>query len=176
MYVAADLLGWVASAILVGAFYARSDRGLFWALLAGLSLMAIHQLAIGAPTAAGSFALGALRVVALLRWPRSRGLTVLFCAATLASAALTYHGAASVLAAIGGLATTLSLYRFAGRDLRLSLLPANLVWIAHHVAVGSLPALVMEVAIMAGNALTAWRISEAQQRGARIAAVEGPAR
>jgi hypothetical protein len=162
-----EAAGWAASAVLVAAFWTTGDRRLVWGLLCGLSLLAVHQAGIGARTAAVGSVLGILRMATALVWPRSLALTLAFCAAGLVSASLTWDGAASLLAAVGGIATTLCLHAFAGRRLRLSLLPGNAVWIAHHLVVGSAPALALEIAIMAGNAATAWRLSFRDRRTPR---------
>ena len=150
-----EVLGWAASIVIVAAFWRRADRHMLWALLAGLLLMAVHQVGVGAHTAAAGFAIGALRTVAVLHWPRSMALMLLFCGATAVSAALTWSGLVSALAAAAGIATTVALFVLTGRGLRLALLPGNGAWITHHLLTGSMPSLAMEVAIMAGNLVVA---------------------
>ena len=150
-------VGWTASAFLVGAFWCREDRALSLVLAAGLALMAVHLGASGAWTAASGCACGAARSLAALRWPGSVRLALASCAAGAALAVPTWDGLPSALALLAGTATSLALVLLRGRAMRLAMLPVSCVWTAHHLLVGSVPALATELLAAAGNATAAWR-------------------
>lgn len=156
--IAIQAVGWLGSALVIGAFWSTNDRRMAVALALGLAAMSVHFAAIGAATAAANCALGAFRGAASLRWPGSRRLMLGVCAAGVIVSVLTWSGAASALAMAAGTANTIFLLTLGGARLRLSMAAASGVWIAHHLLVGSLPALAMEMLVAAGNLVSAGRL------------------
>ncbi len=144
-------LGWIASALVVTAFWSRDDRVLNVLLLVGLAGMASHLAMLGAWTGAASCMCGALRSGAALRWHGSRPLALLFCAAAVVLAVPTWAGVTSALVVAAGVTSTFVLLLLSGARMRLAMAPISVLWLTHHIMVGSLPAVVMETMVMLGN-------------------------
>lgn len=143
--------GWLGALLLVAAFWCPDERWLGGLLVGGLSLMAAHLMGLGAFTAGAGCLVGAARCLATLRWPGSIWVAVIASVATVLVAIPSWGGLSSGLALAASLGSVGVMATLRGRTMRCGMLPVNVIWIAHDILVGSMPALATELACMAGN-------------------------
>jgi len=153
---AVQMLGAAAGAATLAAFCLRDEKAMLRVLSFGLVLWTLHHGLLHAATAAAGSALSLLRVGCLLRWKGNPRIESLFCAANVLAAALTWNGPASAFALAAMTAATIGMNRLEGVWLRACLICVSLLWIGHHLLVGSMGGAATECALICANL---WAIS-----------------
>lgn len=154
----------VLSQILVGiaicfdilSFQFKERTKIVACLLVSCLLIAAHFLILGHWTAVCLGLLAALRFAASL-FSTSKKLMLVFIAATLVLAALTYNGLLSLLAGSGGCFGTAASFCKEDKRLRQLMLVGTSLWIIHNYLAGSPGAVLMEAIFITSNVVGYFR-------------------
>lgn len=131
-----------------------------WSAL-GAILWALQYLLLGAWTAGLSMAVTALRTILSGLHPKAfikHGSVAVFVAIFAGLTLLSWQGYISLLPAFAVINTTLALYYFGNRNMRIALLASSLAWIVNDVYWQAWPALIAESVAIGINIRTIRKI------------------
>ena len=137
-------------------FQFKERRRIILCLIVSCLLIAAHFALLGHSTAMGLALLAAVRFVASYH-TTSKKVMAVFLGAAVAVATLTFHGTLSVLGCIGAIFGTIGSFCKEDKQLRLNMLAATSVWLAHNCLAGTPTAVLMEALFLASNLLGYYR-------------------
>ncbi len=162
----AQLTGYVAFALGVGAFLQRDDRRLRAMIGVQAFSYAVHFYLLGSLPAVVASLVTCTRAFISLR-TRSRAVAVLLIAVNLVLGAVTARGAASALPILATTLGTIAFFWFDGIGLRVVLLGATACWLLNNVLVGSIGGTFLELLIGGSNVVTVYRLGRRATEGQR---------
>ncbi|TPW30753.1 YgjV family protein [Pararhizobium mangrovi] len=170
--VAGQCVGLVALVLCLAAFASRSDERLLAVLILANVAFTLQYVLFGAWVGAGISALVILRIVFARRFKGSVAAMAGIIAANVAIAAFAWRGPGDLLPLGAGISGAVAMFMARGITMRVMLIVATLCWIGTNALVGSLGAMMADIAILATNLVTIVRlVSERTRSGPRI----GPA-
>jgi len=155
-FVLSQLLVVVAIGFDLLSFQFKERRRIILCLMVSCLLIAAHFGLLGLRTAMGLALLAAVRFIASY-YTTAKPVMAVFIAATVAVTALTYNGMLSVLACTGAIFGTVASFCKEDKQLRLNMLAATSVWLAHNCLAGTPVAVLMEALFLSSNLLGYYR-------------------
>lgn len=137
-------------------FQFKERRRIILCLIVSCLLIAAQFGLLGHRTAMGLALLAAVRFIASYH-TTAKTVMAVFIAAAVAVAALTYNGTLSVLACIGAIFGTIASFCKEDKQLRLNMLAATSMWLAHNCLAGAPVAVLMEALFLSSNLLGYYR-------------------
>lgn len=149
-------IGFVATVFSLGALVLHDDRKLKFTLGVAGAIWAVHYLLLGAFAACAMTLTTAVRNFTALRW---RGLWVqgFFISLPALTAPLFVHSWADTLPVFSTIVVGFAIFNLRGFPLRLCLLAAALLWLAHDALNGSWGGVVTDFISACLNSVMAWR-------------------
>ena len=137
-------------------FQCKERRRIIACLIVSCALISCHFALLGLWTAMGLALLAAFRLVAGYI-TTARSVMLLFIAASLAVAAITFDGMLSVLSCLGAVLGTIGSFCREDRQLRLVMMMATSMWLLHNSLAGTPTAVLMETLFLGSNFLGYYR-------------------
>jgi inner membrane protein len=167
----AQLVGLVALVLGVAAFLQRDDRRLKALLVGECIVYVAHFTLLGAPSAASSAGVSAVRTLLSL-WFRTPWLAAAAVAVNVGFAvALGTHGVGWI-PVVGSSLGAIAIFTMRGIPMRLLLLVSTGTWLANNLITGSVGGTLLESLIAAASLSTIVRLALAERAGGAGAGVE----
>jgi hypothetical protein len=156
LFTVSQLLVGVAIGFDLLSFQCKERRRIIACLIVSCLLIAAHFALLGHWTATGLGLLAALRFITSC-FTTSKKVMLVFIAASLAVATLTYHGALSLLSGLGSIFGTIGSFCKDDKQLRQVMLVATSLWLVHNCLAGTPTAVLMEALFIGSNLLGYYR-------------------
>jgi len=139
MEIVAQIIGIIALANAVTSFQMKTHKGILTFQLISTALFIVHYALLEAYTGAVLNAIAMLRSVVFINkgkaWARSVLWLVFFCAASIATAFLTWDGSfVSILPVLGMLFTTIAFWIKTPKYVRMVAFPSSPLWLIYNVS------------------------------------------
>ncbi len=153
-----QILGYVASAILLSGYAIKSDVKTKTVLIFSSVIFVIHFFLLGAFTASAVCAVNAMRNASSIFWHKSRSVFLVFVMLYICGAYLTYDRLVDILPTMAAIITCLGMFLLGGIKFRVLVIVATVLWIVHNVVVGSIGGTINAVVLFFIGVVTVWRL------------------
>ena len=153
-----QVLGYIASAILLTGFAIKHDKKMKAILTLSSLLFAAHYYLIGAFAGMAISAVNAARNSSSIFFYQSRLILGIFLCAYIVSGVLTIETGIDILPFIAAISVCIGMFLLQGLRFRLVLIFTSLLWIIYTVFVGSIGGLINSAAMFFISINTAYRV------------------
>ncbi len=153
-----QVVGIIASALVITAFSHRCDKRLKIIMLTGAMLFSCHFYFLGAYAAMVVNFINSFRIGLSIKFHNSNVVMACFILIYLAVGLLVYERPVDVLPIFSGCLGTFSMYKLSGIRLRLFLLVGSGPWLIYNTIFQSIGGIITELFIQATNTVTIFRL------------------
>lgn len=154
----AQLIGIIASAIIVFAFNMKSDVRLKLIMVVGSFLFAVHFYMLGAYTGAIVNFINSFRGGLSIKFHKSNKIMLTFIVIYLCLAIVTYDQIINLLPFVTGVLGCFILYQLSGIPMRLAILVSSSLWMTYNIIFMSIGGIITEMFVMSVNCITIYRL------------------
>lgn len=159
----AQALGFVSYALGVAAFYQKDDKKLKIIMFIFSMSHLVHYLLLGSLVSALSALLSALRTGAAI-YVSSTRVAILFIVVGLAMGIYFADSIWDMWSILGMCIGTYAVFVLKGIQMRIAFLIGASCWLINNIIVGSIGGTLLELTLITVNALTIWRLLQAQKQ------------
>ena len=155
-FVLSQALIGVVFVIDLASFQFRNRRHVLACLSTAAFLIGVHFVLLETWTAAVLGFIAAARFLSAM-FTSSRSLLIVFLAAVLINAVLSYTGLLTVLGTLGSLISTIAAFLAADRAFRLGMMASSVIWIVHNIIAITPAAVILETFFLGSNVVAYYR-------------------
>ena len=153
-----QILGYVASAILLSGYAIKSDVKTKTVLIFSSVIFVIHFFLLGAFTASAVCAVNTMRNASSIFFHKSKAVFIVFAMLYIASGYFTYDTFIGVLPSIGALLTCAGMFLLGGIPFRVLVVVSTVLWLIHNIMVGSIGGTINFIILLLIGLVTIWRL------------------
>ena len=153
-----QILGYVASAILLSGYAIKSDVKTKIVLIFSYLVFALHFFMLGAFTACAISIVSVMRNSSSIFFHQSKIVFSVFVAFYISSAFFTYGTPVDILPLLAALVTCFGMFLLGGIRFRILVVVATVLWTIHNVMVGSIGGTINTVVLFFISSVTVWRL------------------
>ena len=153
-----QILGYVASAILLSGYAIKSDVKTKIVLIFSYLVFALHFFMLGAFTACAISIVSIMRNSSSIFFHQSKIIFSIFVTFYISSAFFTYGAPVDILPLLAALVTCFGMFLLRGIRFRILVVVATVLWTIHNVMVGSIGGTINTVILFFIASVTVWRL------------------
>lgn len=157
-HVIAQVIGILASAIIISGYIVQSDRKLKIIVTTGNIFLSLSFLLLGAYSGATVRIINCFRTILSIKYHNSNKVMLVFIFIYFLIALFLTNNLIDFLPFFTSIIGTIALYKLSGKNLRLALLFCSSIWLAYSVLFYSLGGVITELFVMSFNIISFFRI------------------
>ena len=154
----AQIIGIVASALIISAFAFKSDHSYKYFVMLGAAMFALHFYLLGALVAVFVNIINATRTASSIKFHRSNYLLIFFIFCYLIIGFFVYETPRDMLPIFSGCLSSFAMFKLSGIKLRLCMYISAISWIFYAISVFSIGGIITETFIIIINSITIYRL------------------
>ncbi len=162
----AQIIGLIASALVITAFAQKSDRRFKLCIAAGTFTFALHFFLLAAYAGAIITFLNSVRTLVSMKFHGSNYILIGFLCLYVVAGIIVYERPLDLLPIFSGAIATFAFYKLSGIKLRIMFLFTEAGWTIYSIVIKSLGGLVTNTFILGTNATTIYRLMRDKKREA----------